>query len=200
MKRYLLPLVWMGFILTLSTDIGSMSNTSRFLVPLIRWIVPDLSPNALSTLLIVIRKLAHLFEYGVLAILWYAVFIRGGEKVARHPALMAILISIAYAGLDEMLQGIVHSRTGSIADVGIDALGATVAVNLWIGVKSALTPSIILKLRYFGWWFSWGFFSTMMALIVFRGGSLAFWQMLLLIPLVAIVTGIGGLVYYGRQR
>ncbi len=200
MKRYLLPLAWMGFIFTLSTDIGSMGNTSRFLVPLIRWIVPTISQSDLSTALFIIRKSAHFFEYAILSILWYSVFIQGGERVSRHPVLMAVLISVSYAGLDEIHHGLLESRTGSFVDVGIDTLGAITGVSLWSAIKNGLTPAIKLKLRYFGWWFSWGFFSTIMALIVLRGGSLSPLQMLLSIPAVATATGIGGLVYYARNR
>lgn len=56
------------------------------------------------------------------------------------------------------------------------------------------------KLRLFGWWFAWGAFSSIMLLIVFRGGNLEIWQMFAMIPLGGISGGIGGVVYFTRRK
>ncbi|MFQ5598190.1 MAG: VanZ family protein [Nitrospiria bacterium] len=199
MKRYLFPIVWMGVIFTLSTDIGSMGNTSRFLVPLIRFIYPAISRNELALVLMLIRKSAHLFEYGVLSILWFSVLGQGGGRWIRSPALMSFLLAAAYAFVDELHHAFVRSRTGSFTDVGIDAIGALLGLIIWKGLQKLKSSPQKIKARYFGWWFSWGVFSSIMVLIVFKGGRLAFWQMLLVIAAVGIVSGIGGIVYYVRR-
>lgn len=201
MNRFLFPVIWMGLIFTLSTDIGAMHNTSRFLVPLIRFIYPTIPETDLRMTLIVVRKSAHFFEYAVLSILWLTAFMKGGKKVSEHPAAMALLVSIGYACLDELHHTFVISRTGSITDIGIDAIGAIVGLSVWQkGKMVSHSSSVKIKAKYFGWWFSWGVFSSIMLLTVSEGGTLAFWQMLLVILGVGIAAGLGGLFYYARQN
>lgn len=57
-----------------------------------------------------------------------------------------------------------------------------------------------MKMRFFGWWFAWGAFSTIMLLIVFKGGGLEIWQMFAMVLLGGIAGGIGGVVYFTRRN
>ncbi len=133
-RPYALPLIWMILIFIISGDAGSMSNTSRFLVPLIRVFFSELSSDTLSIVLFSIRKSGHLFEYAVLAIFWLKALSASGESGVRHPFIMALLFSGAYAGLDELHHAFVKSRSGSIGDVGIDTFGALLGLGLWKGI------------------------------------------------------------------
>src|ERR687889_2254511 len=72
---------------------------------------PDLS-SGLGTWDLVLRKLAHMTEYGLLWFLWLRAL--GG----RRPW-VAALIAIAYAATDELHQTTVDGRHGSPVDVGI---------------------------------------------------------------------------------
>src|SRR5436190_2185300 len=66
--KYWLPvLLWMIFIYVGSTDLMSAEHTSRFLVPLLRWLAPDLSGEAVAAIQLIIRKCAHIAEYAILA-------------------------------------------------------------------------------------------------------------------------------------
>jgi hypothetical protein len=57
----------------LSTDVGSATNTSRFIEPILRWLIPNISPRAVEKAHFFIRKAGHLAEYGVLGwMLWRA--------------------------------------------------------------------------------------------------------------------------------
>lgn len=73
-----------------------------------------------------IRKLAHMTEYAVLAMLLalhlgsYAF----GSKNLRLRLLLAWLIAAAYAATDEVHQLFVDGRSGSFVDVCIDSAGA----------------------------------------------------------------------------
>src|SRR5437762_14140264 len=68
--RYWLPLlVWLGVIFFGSTDLMSAEHTSRFIVPFLRWLKPDISPETLASIHFIVRKCAHLSEYAVLALL-----------------------------------------------------------------------------------------------------------------------------------
>ena len=72
--RYWMPaIVWMALIFLGSTDMLSAEHTSRFLVPFLRWLDPQISLATLNTIQIGIRKLGHLTEYAILAVLlWRA--------------------------------------------------------------------------------------------------------------------------------
>jgi len=200
MKRFFLPIAWMGVMFAFSSDLGSMDNTRSLLNPLIQFLVPGISPEGLHQFQFVIRKSAHVFEYLVLAALWCFALDTGEKKGRTSPVFFALLIAILYACLDELYQGFVASRTGRFADVGIDSLGAVLGVFFFKG-GTALTMSsdAKIKAKYFAWWFAWGGFSAIMVLIVTKGGSLALWQMLLLPVGLGIAAGIGGVLFYARR-
>ncbi len=83
----------------------------------------------------VLRKLAHLAEFGLLWFLWWRALGYGGP-------LPSIAIAIGYAISDEVHQSFVEGRHGSPVDVAIDALGIGLAVLAWIVVtrrRSELT-------------------------------------------------------------
>jgi len=58
---------------------------------------------------------------------------------------------------------------------------------------------LIIAMKYFGWWFAWGIFSTIMVFIVLKGGSLAFQSQLIVIFGVGVVTGLSGLFFYLKR-
>jgi VanZ family protein len=79
---------------------------------------PDLS-SGLGNWDLVLRKLAHMAEYGLLFLLWL-------RALGRSP-LLAAAIAVAYAVTDEIHQTTVEGRHGSPVDVLIDAAGVGVA-------------------------------------------------------------------------
>lgn len=87
---------------------------------------PDLH-SGLGSWDIVLRKLAHMVEFGLLWFLWWRALGYG------HPA-PSIAITLAYAASDEIHQEFVEGRNGSPWDFAIDSLGvgfAGLAVVLW---------------------------------------------------------------------
>jgi VanZ family protein len=125
--RYWMPaIVWMAIIFLGSTDMLSAEHTSRFLVPFLRWFDPQISLAALDQIQFAIRKLGHLTEYAILAmLLWRA--LRGGIRWQMKMSilfLVAVLGSAIFAASDEFHQSFVPSRTGSPNDVMIDICGA----------------------------------------------------------------------------
>ena len=135
--KYWLPVfVWMALIFSASTDLLSTQNTSRFLGPLLRRLVPGITDEAVRVVQFSIRKTCHALEYAVLALLlWRA----RREPVANDPrpwsaadARWAVLVSALYATTDEVHQALVPSRQGSVADVLLDTGGATLGILcLW---------------------------------------------------------------------
>jgi len=125
--RYWMPaIVWMAIIFLGSTDMLSAEHTSRFLVPFLRWFDPQISLAALNAIQLGVRKLGHLTEYAILAmLLWRA--LRGGIRWQMKMSilfLVAALGSAIFAASDEFHQSFVPSRTGSPNDVMIDICGA----------------------------------------------------------------------------
>jgi VanZ family protein len=92
---------------------------------------PDLN-SGLGTWDTVLRKIAHMIEFGVLWFLWWRALGYG------HPG-ASIAIALGYAASDEIHQSFVEGRHGSPWDFAIDAAGvglAGLAVTLRSRVRS----------------------------------------------------------------
>jgi VanZ family protein len=71
------------------------------------------------------RKLVHFAEYALLCFLWWRP-LRTGMPAGRA-ALLAFVLSSAYAASDELHQSFVEGRHGTPVDWAIDSAGAAVA-------------------------------------------------------------------------
>jgi VanZ family protein len=133
--RYVLPLLcWLGLIFLGSSDLASSARTSRILDPLVRWILPALSDETVEQTLFLLRKIAHLVTYGILAILiWRALRQPVREDVrpwSWAEAMWALGGAVACAIADEVHQAWVVSRHGTLSDVMLDAVGACLGLLL----------------------------------------------------------------------
>jgi VanZ family protein len=126
----------MAVIFSASTDTFSANHTSRFIVPFLRWLDPNISPDAICTVQGLVRKGAHVTEYAILAVLLW----RALRKPARdNPrpwnwlvALSAFAIAAGYSMTDEFHQSFVPSRQGQLGDVCFDSAGAALGlIVLW---------------------------------------------------------------------
>lgn len=122
--RYVPLILCICLILFASTANASMSNTSRFIRPLLEFLFPN-APEA--TLIIYhgyIRKLAHFTEYAILAFLAARAFWQSRKDSLRNYwYLFAFLLVLAVASIDELNQSFDVTRTGSIYDVLLDCFG-----------------------------------------------------------------------------
>ena len=84
---------------------------------------PDLS-SGLGTWDTVLRKAAHMTEYGLLWLLLFRAF-------GWRGAWWAAAIAVGYAISDELHQSTVDGRTGTPIDVAIDAAGVGLAALVW---------------------------------------------------------------------
>jgi len=73
-----------------------------------------------------IRKVAHIAEYAILAGLLYAALVSGG---AKHPVWMAASIALLAAASDELHQLFVADRSGRFTDVLIDMGGTAIGLS-----------------------------------------------------------------------
>jgi VanZ family protein len=112
-----------------STDLMSSNQTSRFIVPILKFLMPGLSSSGIDFWHAVIRKLAHVTEYCILAAFVYrALRFDGCGRIDANVRTFAFVALAAL--LDEFHQSFVPSRTATIIDVGYDCLGGVWA--LWI--------------------------------------------------------------------
>ena len=107
LRYWLPPVLWMGVIFILSAQ-------------------PSL-PDYPDTLLdLILKKAAHMAEYGILTFLLWRALSRG--ILSRSALAIAFVVSILYAASDEYHQTFVPGRHGTLVDVGIDAIGTLVAL------------------------------------------------------------------------
>ncbi|MBI4637746.1 MAG: VanZ family protein [Candidatus Rokubacteria bacterium] len=124
------PVVWMAIIWLFSTDDFGGTWTEELLLPLLRWLVPDLTRAQLLAVHALLRKTAHFVEYAILAALWFRAFVHGRRLSARGAAWVALALSLAWALLDEAHQATTLLRTPSAVDVLIDAAGVLLALTV----------------------------------------------------------------------
>jgi VanZ family protein len=130
-SKYWLPvLIWLGLIFVGSTDALSAEQTSRFLVPFLRWLDPQISFATIAAIHFALRKLGHLTEYAIFAALLWRALRRGTHLQAKMSILflLAWLAAAIFAVTDEFHQSFVPSRTASPIDMMIDICGAMIGL------------------------------------------------------------------------
>lgn len=76
-----------------------------------------------------VRKAAHMTEYFLLAVaISFPLYVYGVRGIWLM--ILAGIVCVGFAGLDEYHQSFVDSRTPSVKDVGIDSIGAMIGVLL----------------------------------------------------------------------
>lgn len=133
--KYWLPLLaWMCLIFGASADRLSFAHSSRIIGPLVLWLFPHLSAETVNTIVVCVRKFAHLTEYAVLAwLFWRLLRPRSPTEIRRWQwsrAGVALLLAALYAATDEFHQTFVPSRQGSVWDVLLDTVGAAAGLGV----------------------------------------------------------------------
>ena len=138
-KTWIAALLWMGLIAIESTDMFSAEHTSRFLYPILHFLM-GLDPAGFEVVHHYIRKCGHFVGYFTLSFFLF----RAWRATLRLPwapgwalrwAAIAFLMSALVASLDEWHQTFLPSRTGAISDVALDsaaALTAQVVIFLYL--------------------------------------------------------------------
>ena len=123
LKDWLPVILWAAIILSAANDQFSDRNTAGWLERTFGRIRPEINS--------MMRKSAHVAEYAILALLSWR---------ARRNWIAPLLICLAVAGADETLQSMTTSRTGTIADVGLDMCGAVAALICVPSARAMLVP------------------------------------------------------------
>jgi VanZ family protein len=139
--------IWTALVLGFSSGDFSAENTGSLLGPLLAWLFPWMPPHQIGALHGLVRKAAHVTEYGILSLLWFRALTRGGGRRVPTGAWLALAISVAVAVVDESHQATLSTRTGSAADVLLDSFGAAAALAPaclgWRGAVGATTGALL---------------------------------------------------------
>ena len=147
---HVLVVLWMGVIFCFTAQTGDESGnlSSGFTQMLVTgWNdIFRLGWNETQILAITeslgypIRKMAHMTEFGVLAVLiWSALKYYTQINTMKKHYTVSWIAAVGYAMTDESHQLFVEGRSGNLFDVGVDAAGAFVALVLVYGIRLILT-------------------------------------------------------------
>ena len=132
--KYWLPvLLWAVLIFSASAYSHSYEHSSRLVEPLLHWLFPGMSQVNVEKIHHLLRKCAHLTEYGILALLlWRALHATQSPLPAwSWPKVGGTLLLVfLYAATDEFHQRYVATRTPHFSDVLIDTAGGSLALLL----------------------------------------------------------------------
>jgi VanZ family protein len=122
-------IAWTITIFELSTATYGVSLSGWLLSEILRILGIHVSAATFHTLHFLLRKLAHLTEYGIYAVLLYGSFGLGRDfRWLWRRATICAVIAGGYALTDEVHQLFVPGRTGALHDSALDACGAILAL------------------------------------------------------------------------
>jgi VanZ family protein len=137
-------LVWASVIFTLSTSSFSSKDTYWIFGHILKWLDPAITAHRLHELNEVVRKAAHITEYGIFYFLLFRSF-RGGRKGWGWTwALGALAVAALYSGFDEFHQTFVPSRGPSVWDSLLDTSAALLTCALlwlWYRFRQPAVPA-----------------------------------------------------------
>lgn len=136
-KAWLAAGLWLGLIVIESSNSLSSENTSRFLYPILHFLL-GLDPFQFLDWHFYLRKSGHVIGYAVMSALFYRAWrvtipVRGTPRWSIVWARIAFFMTTLVASLDEWHQSFLPSRTGRVYDILLDstaALGAQVLICL----------------------------------------------------------------------
>ncbi len=138
--RYAPLFLWIVVILFASTTQGAMSNTSRFIRPLLEFLFPNAPEETLILYHGYIRKLAHLSEYAILAFWASRAFWSSSVNfLQKYWFIISLATVFLVASIDEYNQSFNLLRTGSIYDVWLDVSGGLLMImvlKVWAVFKA----------------------------------------------------------------
>jgi VanZ family protein len=138
-KAWLAAVLWLGLIAFESTNTLSAANTSRFLYPLLHFLL-GLDLVHFLTWHFFLRKTGHVIGYAVLSLLFFRAWKTTVPVIGNPPwsivwARIAFTMTALVASLDEWHQTFLPSRTGTVNDILLDstaALAAQILIYAWM--------------------------------------------------------------------
>lgn len=136
LKIWLPPFAWAAVIFIFSTGTFSGANTSGDLGQLLNHFFPALSAADIEQIHTLIRKLGHVGEYFILALLVLRALRREtNATLSSRQVALGLAVTALYAVSDELHQAFVPDRSASAVDVLIDGFGG-VCGTLWFHLRN----------------------------------------------------------------
>lgn len=136
----------MLIMLVISTDLGSMKTSRRLLDPIFLWFDPTLTAKQLWAANVIFRKICHLTEFAVLAMLvWRTKDLLKGpwpRTGTLQLAGMTFGVCALFAVATELIQYAARSRAASIRDVLINLAGSLLGLGFIFLVKKLRRRSL----------------------------------------------------------
>lgn len=126
-----LVILWMAVVYSFSAESGETSGgKSQKITKSIQFII-DKTPlkGKVQWTDFATRKTGHVSEYLILTLLVYNALTQNGFK-KRNRILLALLVPLVYASLDEFHQSFVAGRGPSVRDVLIDGVGILLGAGM----------------------------------------------------------------------
>ena len=127
-SRFRLAVLWLMLVLFLGSSPFGPKQTQQHIVPALRTLAPWMASSGLDAIHALLRKLSHLTEYAVLALLWLRAFRDKERFTLKRASWVTLAVCLACAIVDETHQASVPGRHGSLRDVALDSLGAVAMV------------------------------------------------------------------------
>ena len=142
LRAWIPTLLWLGVLAAFSTDAFSAEHTGGILMKVLHALFGNISAHQFHEIHFFIRKSAHFCSYGLLGALaffsWRATLPSLPRWTFRW-SLLAVLLTVTAAGLDEFHQSFVPSRGSSLRDVFLDFTGAVffqLVIAIWLGWRA----------------------------------------------------------------
>ena len=88
--RFAAASLWLVLVLFLGSAYFAAQETGRFVLPFLGVLMPWVTRAELQAAHLVLRKLAHIAEYAVLALLWFKAIHRVGRRTPRTARWIAL--------------------------------------------------------------------------------------------------------------
>jgi VanZ family protein len=122
----------MGLIFLASMDAGSSEHSGRIVERLLVWLGLGrrVTGEQFAAINHYVRKLGHLTEYGILAVVLHRAIAHGRARWTIRVVIVVLGVVLLYAASDEFHQSFVATRTPSVWDVLLDTTGAALVLAL----------------------------------------------------------------------
>jgi VanZ family protein len=137
----------MAVIALFSTSPFGADRTGSVVLSLLERLLPAAGADSLHGLHVLVRKMGHVVEYGLLGALWARALARRRPATAGADwaAWAAVALAAGYAVVDEaVFQALTPNRSPSGLDVAVDTAGAAIGAAALRGRDAAVRPVLRL--------------------------------------------------------
>jgi VanZ family protein len=139
----------MAVIFVLSTPFFNAELTKGIIGRILDFFDFQYTTSSLENTDFVVRKMAHVTVYSILAVLWFRGLVKGSRMSIKRAALTVLAISMLWAASDEFHQYLEGGgRTPKVSDVMIDSTAAALSLAVIGPMENRKKKNAALKRRF----------------------------------------------------